>query len=984
MEHQGLAVHRTIVAVDVEGFGDRRRNNRNQVAVREGLYRAMQEAFRLTGIQWSDHEDRGDGMFILVGSEVPKSLFVELLPSALVVALQRHNADHPDVEQIRLRMALHAGEVNYDEHGVTAASINLAFRLLDADPVKKLLADSLGVLAIITSSWFFDEVVRNSAVDTAAYRPVRVTVKETSTIGWVHLPDSATTTTLSASRAYPRDAHEALSLFCSSALEEPIISTKEMPVGLRMPTLADGYIDQRFRIAEVTSSSEPASESWWTEVPTTDKVCDFLLTYLASHETPLSPVILLGQPGSGKSVLTRILAAKLSDAGHLAIRVEFRQVPAEEDPQGQIEFAIRDATGENVQWPQFIERRQDPLPVVIFDGFDELLQATGTAHNDFLLQVQAFQEREARLGRPVAVLVTSRIAVTDRARIPYGTMVARLEPFSQEQITAWLAVWSETNNISFAERQMKPLPAEIALRYQELAEQPLLLLMLALYDAAANALQRHSATLGQTELYRRLLQDFARREIRKSSPAIPEINLQRAVEAELLRLSVAAFAMFNRRSQWVSEADLDADFSALLIKEDRSIPRSDSSIAQVMVGRFFFIHESRVTHDNLRFRTYEFLHSTFGEFLVADLVVRFLSKMGSIGSSSSDSVPAGGIDNGMLRPLLSFAMLSSRLPVLTFIGELIDQLDVQQREIAADLLLVLHRRALFAFSESDYAGYQPLELTVTTRHAVWSANLVILAVLVGGEISGSELFPQELNPALAWRNEAMLWRSQLTGYGWESMYQAIALQRLWDGERREIRLFRNDGTFVPEAPDASWTFFIPPRSETKKGVKKGVIAEQGHNSPALELRINFASVVTENIMAYALAPLVSSFPTVANASVVLDDGVVISATHALLSALYAPYRDSVSDDSVYLTLARTACMITQDPNVERDNSYLKAALRILISAVEQGAATAASLQPFAGLANDAFTGDGKLTELLDRATRLLSRYELKGIDEDKQ
>jgi len=85
MKDQGLAVHRTIVAVDVEGFGARHRTNRNQVVVRDGLYRAVREAFQQAGIPWADHdhEDRGDGMFILVGSEVPKSLFIEMLPSAL-------------------------------------------------------------------------------------------------------------------------------------------------------------------------------------------------------------------------------------------------------------------------------------------------------------------------------------------------------------------------------------------------------------------------------------------------------------------------------------------------------------------------------------------------------------------------------------------------------------------------------------------------------------------------------------------------------------------------------------------------------------------------------------------------------------------------------------------------------------------------------------------------------------------------------------
>jgi hypothetical protein len=151
----------------------------------------MQEAFRQAGIPWADRdqEDRGDGMFILVGPEVPKSLFVESLPSALVAALRDHNDVHPDPERIRLRMALHAGEVHYDDHGVTSASINLAFRLLDAGLVKQALAGSSGVLAVITSSWFFEEVVRHSVADVATYLSVPVTVKETSATGWICLPD---------------------------------------------------------------------------------------------------------------------------------------------------------------------------------------------------------------------------------------------------------------------------------------------------------------------------------------------------------------------------------------------------------------------------------------------------------------------------------------------------------------------------------------------------------------------------------------------------------------------------------------------------------------------------------------------------------------------------------------------------------------------------------------------------------------------------
>ena len=191
MNNQSAAVHRTIVVVDVEGFGDRRRTNQNQLAVREGLYLVVREAFRDAGMSWIDqyYEDRGDGIFVLVGPEVPKSVFVERLPYALLNALRAHNDAHQDAEQIRLRMALHAGEVNYDEHGVTSSSINFTFRLIASDFLREELAQSRSLLAVITSSWFFEEVVRHSSARVDSYRPVQVMVKETQTLGWISSPN---------------------------------------------------------------------------------------------------------------------------------------------------------------------------------------------------------------------------------------------------------------------------------------------------------------------------------------------------------------------------------------------------------------------------------------------------------------------------------------------------------------------------------------------------------------------------------------------------------------------------------------------------------------------------------------------------------------------------------------------------------------------------------------------------------------------------
>ena len=192
MEHNRPAVHRTIFVVDVEGFGDRRRTNQHRLAVRDAMYRILQQGFSNAGVPWADcyQESCGDGVFVLIPAEVPKGIFVESVPRVLAEALREHNAAHRAAERIRLRMALHAGEVYYDEHGVTAASVNLAFRLLDAAPLKAALAESPGTLALIVSSWFFNEVVRHSpAGDAATYRPVRVAVKETAAVAWICRPD---------------------------------------------------------------------------------------------------------------------------------------------------------------------------------------------------------------------------------------------------------------------------------------------------------------------------------------------------------------------------------------------------------------------------------------------------------------------------------------------------------------------------------------------------------------------------------------------------------------------------------------------------------------------------------------------------------------------------------------------------------------------------------------------------------------------------
>ena len=183
------AVHRAILVVDVEEFSRPSRTNADQLAIRDGMYKALTQSFARAGIAWCTCEDRGDGALILIPPEVPKILLVTKWPAHLVIALNRHNGARPHETEIRLRVALHAGEIHYDAHGVAGTAINQTFRLAQEPALRSALAAAAGPCALIVSEWFHEEVVRQDpAAQPAQYRQIQVAVKETQTRAWVRVP----------------------------------------------------------------------------------------------------------------------------------------------------------------------------------------------------------------------------------------------------------------------------------------------------------------------------------------------------------------------------------------------------------------------------------------------------------------------------------------------------------------------------------------------------------------------------------------------------------------------------------------------------------------------------------------------------------------------------------------------------------------------------------------------------------------------------
>ncbi|MEW2358632.1 hypothetical protein [Spirillospora sp. NPDC029432] len=210
------------------------------------------------------------------------------------------------------------------------------------------------------------------------------------------------------------------------------------------------------------------------------------------------------------------------------------------------------------------------------------------------------------------------------------------------------------------------------------------------------------------------------------------------IQKELERLSVVAIAMFNRGRQAVKDEEVDRDLRALLDSSGSTAsrpPDMDERLtpAQLIVGRFFFVHESQASYGDTRWRTYEFLHATFGEYLTARLVANEIARL--VRLHEVDGLQAVRQGVGRLRALLRFALLVSRRPIADFLAEFFAALrafDPWRLEIADSIVGDLLAGALYSPTQADIADYAPAPISEIARCANLSANAVILRFLCAG------------------------------------------------------------------------------------------------------------------------------------------------------------------------------------------------------------------------------------------------------------
>ena len=590
---------------------------------------------------------------------------------------------------------------------------------------------------------------------------------------------------------------ESLHRIYEAEINEPIINDPydrdQSGPSLRYPPKEAIFVPQAYRMVHYLGPQvRLEDEGEWGKRPRYEDLGPFIVRYLQSVYSIKAPLLVLGHPGSGKSLLSEMIAARLAYPAYTIIRVELRDVDPDAEVQTQIQDQIYKDTGRSVNWADFGDQLRDNPPLIILDGYDELLQASGKVFADYLERVHKFQQREAIQGRPVRVMITSRISLIDKARIPIGSTILRLLDFDFPRQQIWINEWNRCNADFFSEAKVSPFDLAHAAKVASLASQPLLLLMLSLYDSADNQLSKRP-NLDQTLLYYSLLERFITRERSKGAEGQEFISLDEStrsalVDRDMERLGVAALGMFNRKTVSIRQNELSDDI-AFFGLERETIGGLGTRLTQgdLLLGSFFFIHESKARTSTEEAKeavgpaAFEFLHNTFGEFLAADFILRrVLSETQALSLMATNSQLHSMLDQRLQTvseewfACLIHTPLHTRPVILSMMKEwAVHQLS-QKDFTSADLLksldmmvltqlkTILTGPATLGLTPSSKSPYKPLPLL--GHLAIYSLNLVILRITLsqGSFFLREEELGDQHEASRAWDRLTHLWRSWLS------------------------------------------------------------------------------------------------------------------------------------------------------------------------------------------------------------------------------
>ena len=185
-------MYRLVLAVDVEKYSTR--DAREQLRAQTELHRIINVAAQNTGLdqrEWYEQVS-GDGELVVLPEDVDVSVVVGDFTRQLETILGEFNREA--ATRLRLRVAMHHGTLLPGPFGPAGDAPIVVSRLLDARPLRRLLADEQDRdLALIVSQSLYQDVVRTGfcSLDPDEFQPVRVNAKGIQYHGFVRRTERA-------------------------------------------------------------------------------------------------------------------------------------------------------------------------------------------------------------------------------------------------------------------------------------------------------------------------------------------------------------------------------------------------------------------------------------------------------------------------------------------------------------------------------------------------------------------------------------------------------------------------------------------------------------------------------------------------------------------------------------------------------------------------------------------------------------------------
>ncbi|MFJ7246626.1 hypothetical protein ACIQWA_18525 [Kitasatospora sp. NPDC098652] len=183
------------MACDIAGSAGRGQQRLQEI--RGALRSVLSGALDVAELDRRDvsYVDTGDGCRLVAPAGLPKAeLLVPLLPE-LSARIRGHNRQAGPDTRLRVRVAVHAGEVRFDPDGIVSGTpFEVLARLLDAAPLRRAAVagpDGAPVAAIL-SQHYYEETVGHGyeGLEADAFTAAEVVVKEYAARAWLWYPGS--------------------------------------------------------------------------------------------------------------------------------------------------------------------------------------------------------------------------------------------------------------------------------------------------------------------------------------------------------------------------------------------------------------------------------------------------------------------------------------------------------------------------------------------------------------------------------------------------------------------------------------------------------------------------------------------------------------------------------------------------------------------------------------------------------------------------